>query len=320
MLGASVFTADGSIFASTQTGVALWHATGTPDVRLAAHVYDHASLSRDGSLAAIPIDGTAAVELRELRTGALWGRLVSSAPILSAGFAADGRVVTSGEAGLVEIWAPGGRRLAALTGHTAAVNTAMFSGDDRRVASASRDRTARVWDVATRRELARVTHNDEVVTASFDPAGQRLVTASVDGTVGLWDIVTSRRLQTFAHPRAVLAATIDRSGALVAAATSDGTISLWDVEKGQELARFHHGATAKSADFGAAGLLTTSLDHCAIVWDVAVDIPDPAAVAAFVRCHVPYELRDARLVPVVPPDCSGGAVTPAVDVTVSDGR
>src|SRR5262249_9581538 len=70
-----------------------------------------------------------------------------------------------------------------LGGHTAAVNSAVFSPDGSRIVTASRDRTARIGDAATGKEIAVLRgHDFPVSSAAFSPDGSRIVTASWDRT------------------------------------------------------------------------------------------------------------------------------------------
>jgi hypothetical protein len=81
--------------------------------------------------------------------------------------------------------------LATLTGHTGLVLSALFSGDGRRVVTASADHTARVWDADTGEELAALRGHTggvrsasfSVLTGRFSDDGTRVLTAGRDGPV-----------------------------------------------------------------------------------------------------------------------------------------
>ncbi|HLJ38658.1 MAG TPA: hypothetical protein VKT54_09655, partial [Steroidobacteraceae bacterium] len=98
-------------------------------------------------------------------------------------------VVTASHDGTARIWdAATGRELAVLTGHTAAVDSARFSRDGRRIVTASHDGTARVWDAMSAQELMVLSgHAGAVLSATFSPDGARIVTASDDKTIRVWD-------------------------------------------------------------------------------------------------------------------------------------
>jgi WD40 repeat protein len=129
-------------------------------------------------------------------------------PINSAEFSPDGqRIVTASQDGTARVWdAVNGwlisiltrfstysdkqvmdRPLATLTGHTGAVNSAVFSPDGTRIVTASSDKTARVWDAQDGRLLSTLTgHTAAVDPAIFSPDGTRVVTASQDGTARIF--------------------------------------------------------------------------------------------------------------------------------------
>ena len=68
-----------------------------------------------------------------------------------------------------------------LKGHAKAVNSAMFSPDNRRIVTASDDRTARVWDAISGVELCQILgHTGRVTSATFSPDGRWIVTAGAD--------------------------------------------------------------------------------------------------------------------------------------------
>ena len=72
----------------------------------------------------------------------------------------DGRLMASGSVdGNVNVWeVPGGRRVATLQGHTAAVYGVALSADGRFVASGADDGTVRLWEVETGQLLATHAH------------------------------------------------------------------------------------------------------------------------------------------------------------------
>jgi WD40 repeat protein len=72
--------------------------------------------------------------------------------------------------------------------HAAGVLSVAFSGDSRRVVTASADFTAIIWDAITGQQLAGpLKHENQVRSAAFSPDGQWIVTASADKTARVWD-------------------------------------------------------------------------------------------------------------------------------------
>ncbi|MFL6208770.1 MAG: PQQ-binding-like beta-propeller repeat protein [Pyrinomonadaceae bacterium] len=95
-----------------------------------------------------------------------------------------------GEGNLVEVWDTATlKRVAMLRGHTATVNSAAFSSDDRFIVTASNDKTARVWDVKSGQEITRLSgHEGRVTSAAFSPNDQLVVTSSADQTARVWKV------------------------------------------------------------------------------------------------------------------------------------
>ena len=68
-------------------------------------------------------------------------------------------------------------------GHSAALQSAHFSPDGKRVVTASADNSIRVWDAATGHEWAALyRHGGKVNSALFDRSGEQIVSVSDDGT------------------------------------------------------------------------------------------------------------------------------------------
>jgi WD40 repeat protein len=92
-----------------------------------------------------------------------------------------------------------GPPLAILAGHQAAVWSAAFSADSRRVVTSSSDGTTRLWDTERKQPLITLAgHQDWVQHAAFSPDGRRIVTTSLDKTARLWDAETGQELAILA--------------------------------------------------------------------------------------------------------------------------
>nr|WP_309719579.1 caspase family protein [Armatimonas sp.] len=87
-----------------------------------------------------------------------------------------------------------GKQIQTFKGHSAPLNSAVFSPDGKRVLTAG-DQTARLWDIATGKEIQTFTgHSARVNSAVFSPDGKTVLTASDDQTAKLWDIATGKEL------------------------------------------------------------------------------------------------------------------------------
>jgi WD40 repeat protein len=77
-----------------------------------------------------------------------------------------------------------------LHGHQASVSRAVFSPDNRRLATTSDDCTLRVWDLSHKTSRAYYGHTDEVWRAAWSPDMRQIATTSRDHTVRVWDLDT----------------------------------------------------------------------------------------------------------------------------------
>ena len=78
---------------------------------------------------------------------------------------------------------------------TGSVRSAAFSGDGKRVVTASSDKTARIWDAESGKEIAVLKgHTGLVRSAAFSADGKRVVTASDDNTARIWDAESGKEI------------------------------------------------------------------------------------------------------------------------------
>ncbi|RKK39220.1 hypothetical protein BFJ67_g11524 [Fusarium oxysporum f. sp. cepae] len=83
--------------------------------------------------------------------------------------------------------------LLTLEGHSGYVNSAVFSHDSTKLASASRDYTIRIWDAETGKcEQVLEGHSNEVNSAVFSHDSTKLASASRDYMIRIWDAETGK--------------------------------------------------------------------------------------------------------------------------------
>jgi WD40 repeat protein len=117
-----------------------------------------------------------------------------------------------------------------LSGHTDAVNDAVFSPDGRYVVTASRDHTAWVWDWQHRIGTVLAGHTESVNSAAFSTDGHYVVTASSDQTARVWDWHTDTTIAVLReNTAAVTSAAFIGNGdpSYIVAASNDGTAQIY---------------------------------------------------------------------------------------------
>jgi WD40 repeat protein len=150
----------------------------------------------------------------------------------------DGKRVLTGAGSIASIWdAQTGHELVVLKGHTDNLNSALFSGDGRRVVTASHDNTARIWDAQSGQEMAVLEgHSRGVEHAAFSDDGTRVVTASWDKSARVWDAQTGKQVLVLnGHTDLVWGAAFSPNGRRVLTSSQDHTARIWDAESGAEL-------------------------------------------------------------------------------------
>jgi len=159
-------------------------------------------------------------------------------------------------------------------GHTAGVNSAVFSPDGSTVLTGSSDHTARLWDMATGAHIRTFTgHADDVDSVAFSPDGTMVLTGSLDRTARLWDTATGAHIRTFTgHSQRVYTIAFSPDGGTVLTGSWDTTARLWDVATGAHIRTFiGHTDSIYPVAFSpdGANILTGSLDRTARLWDTA---------------------------------------------------
>jgi WD40 repeat protein len=82
-------------------------------------------------------------------------------------------------------------------GHSNEVFEAVFSPDEKRIATASNDHTIKIWNAETGQDLLTLEdHKDQVWSVAFSPDGQTLASGSWDRTARLWRAFSEAEART----------------------------------------------------------------------------------------------------------------------------
>jgi WD40 repeat protein len=167
----------------------------------------------------------------------------------------------------------------ALTGHGAAVFSALFSGDGSRLFALSDNETIRTWDVTTARELPdqRLQVGPQIYTQALSPDGTLLATATSDGIVWLLDPATGQTRATLEEPSGpVKSLAFSPDGKRLAAAHWTRSVWVWDLETGEVLQVLQgHDDAVIGVAYSPDGrwLASASYDQTVRVWDAATGQP-----------------------------------------------
>jgi len=111
------------------------------------------------------------------------------------------------------------------------VQKAVFSPDERYVATLNDEPVARLYELDTGRLVMTCQgHRSIVMAIAFAPDGQRAATAGMDGVVKIWSARPGRELMSAETP--LFATALSRDGHWAAVPPLDGTCQIWDTERG----------------------------------------------------------------------------------------
>lgn len=216
-------------------------------------------------------------------------------------FHPDGnQIVTASDT--VRIWnVQSGRLATEFPAKASNVFWVRFSGNGKRVATASSGGTALVWDSESGHPVIEPLRHEEVITRiAFSPNNEKIVTASRDHTARIWDAETGQPLtEPLRHSDVVTEALFTGDGQRVVTASKDGTVGVWDAETGQPLSESfkHQGHEAGSIDLDKDGerIAVTSGD-AVMVWQLPrPSLPVPIWFAELTEGIAGKRLNDQKV-------------------------
>ncbi len=231
---AAHFSPDGRtvLTAGDDRTVRFWDATTGKGI---GPVLRHGAAIRAASFGS---DGRTVLTGSDDRTACLWdaasGRLLRSwphdEPVHIAVLRHDDKLIVTGCGETARLWSvASGEAVGPAMRHDAAILTAAFSPDGRRVLTTSRDWRARLWDTADATLVGEpMRHQAAVLDAAFSPDGRTIVTGSLDGTACLWSTATTRPIGApLAHQSSVRAVAFSPDGRSLLTAGSMPDVRLW---------------------------------------------------------------------------------------------
>jgi len=123
----------------------------------------------------------------------------------------------------------------ALTGHTGAVRSLLFSPDSSRLASAGAEGAIRVWDPAAGQTVRTIDGlASDVRSLSFSRKGDRIAAADGSDAVRIWSLAApTAEPQQLKSDSPVRAVTFAPEGGSLASAGDGNRITLWDLQRGE---------------------------------------------------------------------------------------
>jgi WD40 repeat protein/serine/threonine protein kinase len=312
-VAAASFAPDGGqIVTAGYDGTArIWDAaTGAARLVLRGHqgIVGSAAFSPDGrAVATAGADGT--IRVWDARSGASRHVLAGhSGAVNQVGWAPDGsKLVSAGDDGTLRTWdAVTGHALLVIKAHGSfAVDSATFDPAGTSIVTTGDDNTTRRWDAITGLALRTYPDQENPGTVTFDPAGKRAA-SPVRQSLRIWDVETGKTLvELVGHVGQVTRMAWSADDALIVTGGVDGTARVWDAASGDQLAVLPHGRQVFSVGFSpdATRIVSSAEDGTVAIREVPRYDGAPAALAALLRCRVPYEAQGDRIVSRQPDRC-----------------
>jgi WD40 repeat protein len=121
-----------------------------------------------------------------------------------------------------------------LLGHTAALNSVVYTGNQRFVVTAGADQLIKLWDTKTGKEVRSLAgHTAQVLCLAVQPGDSTFVSGGADNTLRLWDVPRPEPLRLFAgHTAAVRDIAVSPNGRWAVSVSDDKAGRLWNLDTG----------------------------------------------------------------------------------------
>ncbi|TAK96024.1 MAG: hypothetical protein EPO07_14890 [Verrucomicrobia bacterium] len=164
--------------------------------------------------------------------------------------------------------------------HGYVTRMAVFSPDNKRIATASTDHDVILWDRATMKPLfPPFQQNGEVRSLAFNADGSRLFAGNWQEAVRVWDTATGREAMPPLPHKGLStssALVLSPDGKWLATLSLEGTVRIWNADTGKlALPELRHASSAVQMAFGAESrsLVVGCMDGAAYLWDLRRDEP-----------------------------------------------
>ena len=197
-----------------------------------------------------------------------------------ASFSPNGMQVLTSSDNVIRIWDKVmGLCTDSLTGHTKAVNRAVYNYDGTQVVSSSFDNTIRIWNTKTKKTTHVLRgHKSIVNSVSFSKNGRYVVSSSADSTVKIWNAITGICIDSLKLDGVVNSAVYSPDGRYIVTGTAkmDNKVKIWDVSNGNFVKCLktlcEHNISVIDISFSPNGQLfastSASSENAIIIWDI----------------------------------------------------
>ena len=121
-----------------------------------------------------------------------------------------------------------------LEGHSAALNGAVYTPDQRHILTVAADQSIRIWNAATGQEIRELSgHTGQVLCVASSPDSLTLISGAADNSIRMWDVPRSDPLRLFAgHEARIRDVAMSGDGKWAISFSDDMTGRIWNMETG----------------------------------------------------------------------------------------